>query len=75
MMSVTDAVRVNGPLVPVMVSGNVPVAVEDVVLTVRVDDVPVVGFGLKLAVAPVGNPLTESVTDPAKPPLLVIVTV
>jgi hypothetical protein len=73
--SVTDVVCVNDPLVPVIVSGNVPVAVVDVVLTVSVDVFPVVGVGLKLAVAPAGSPLAENATDPAKPPLLVIVTV
>ena len=44
------------------------------VTTDKVDDVAV-GFGEKVGVAPVGNPLTLSVTWPLKLPLGVIVTV
>ena len=44
-----------------------------VVVTVSVEEA-VAGFGAKLPVAPVGKPLTLSVTGPVKPPLGVIVT-
>jgi hypothetical protein len=74
-MSVTDVVRVSVPLVPVIVSANVPVAVVAVVPTVNVDDVPVAGFGLNVPLAPAGNPLTVNVTAPVKPPLLVMFAV
>jgi hypothetical protein len=43
------------------------------VVTDRVDDV-VVGLGVKLALAPVGSPLTPSVIWPAKPKIGVVVT-
>jgi hypothetical protein len=43
---VTLAVRLKLPLVPVIVSGNVPVAAVAVVVTVSVDDPAVAGFGL-----------------------------
>jgi len=44
----------------------VPAGVLTVVLAVSVEDA-VAGFGLKLPVAPVGNPLTLNVTAPEKP--------
>jgi hypothetical protein len=72
---VTDVVRVSVPLVPVIVSANVPVAAVVVVATVNVDDAPVAGFGLKVPVAPDGSPLTVKLTAPVKPPLLVIFAV
>jgi hypothetical protein len=37
------------------------------VWTVKVDDVPVVLFGVNEAVAPAGRPVTPSDTDPEKP--------
>ena len=43
------------------------------VVTERVEDA-VAGFGLKLPVAPPGNPLTLSVTELLKPPVGLIVT-
>jgi len=49
-----------------MVSGKVPAGVLALVVTVSVED-PVAGFGLKLPVAPVGNPLTLNATVPLKP--------
>jgi hypothetical protein len=54
------------PLVPVIVSVNVPTGVLVLVVTVRVDD-DVVGFGLNEAVAREGNPVTLIVTEPVKP--------
>lgn len=54
----------------------VPAGVEVLVLTDMVDDPePVTEVGLKLALAPEGNPLTLKPTDPAKPPDPVTVAV
>jgi len=44
-----------------------------VVLTVNVED-PVAGFGVKLPVTPVGNPLTLNETAPVKPLIGLMVT-
>ena len=56
------------PLVPVIVRGYVPTAVVDAVETVSVEfPEPVSDAGLKLAVAPVGNPLTLKAAVPVKP--------
>lgn len=63
------------PLVPVIVSGKLPVAVEALVVTVRVELPEVRDAGLKVPVAPAGNPLTERFTVPLKPPVGVTVTV
>jgi len=51
----------------------VPAGVLTVVLTVSVEDA-VAGFGLKLPVAPVGNPLALNVTAPLKPLIGLIAT-
>jgi hypothetical protein len=67
-VSDTDAVCVTLPLVPVIVSGWVPLAVVLVVLTVNVEvPEPVIVLGLKPDVAPVGSPLKLSVTTPPNP--------
>jgi hypothetical protein len=42
------------------------------VVTERVDDA-VAGFGVKLPLAPLGNPVTLRVTWPVKPPVGLIV--
>lgn len=45
------------PLTPVMVNVWEPVGVVELVVTVRVEEpVPVIEVGLKVPVAPVGNP-------------------
>ena len=53
-------------LVPVMVSVELAAGVVPEVVTVSVDVpvLPVIVLGLKLAVAPVGNPVTVSATSP-----------
>jgi hypothetical protein len=52
----------------VIVSVEVPAGVLPVVVTVNVElPVPVTVPGVKLAVAPVGNPLALNVTIPANP--------
>jgi len=56
------------PLVPVMVTEKLPVAVVGSVFTVKIEELPVAGLRLKLGVAPVGNPLALKVTIPVKPP-------
>ena len=63
----TEVVCERLSLVPVIVPEKLPVEVVAVVLMVMVAE-PVAGLGLKLAVAPVGNPLALKVTSPVKPP-------
>lgn len=59
-----------------MVNGNVPLAVLVAVVTVIVLEPEVVtDDGLKLELAPVGNPLTLNVTVPVNPLLGETVTV
>ena len=62
------------PLTPVIVSVLLPVGVLALVVTERVDD-EVAGLALKEPVAPLGSPLTLRLTEPAKLPLRLIVTV
>ena len=66
--------RVRLPLRPVMVRVLLPVGVLALVVTESVDD-EVAGLGLKEPVAPLGRPLTFRLTEPAKLPLGLIVTV
>lgn len=73
MFSVTVVECVSEPLVPVMVKVYDPTAAVPE-LTVRVE-LPVVGLGLKLALAPEGTPVILSVTAPEKPFCGVSVTV
>jgi hypothetical protein len=59
-----------------IVSGNVPVVTVAVVVTVSVEVPEVVTeVGLKVPVAPVGNPVTLIATAPVKPPEGVTVAV
>ena len=63
---VVECVRL--PLVPVMVSVDVPAAVVLAVVTVSVEvPLPLIVGGEKLGVAPVGNPLALRVTVPLNP--------
>ena len=56
------------PLVPVMVSVELPTGVLAVVLIVRVELAPVATEeGLNEAVAPAGSPLALRLTEPLKP--------
>jgi hypothetical protein len=60
------------PLIAVIVSGKVPTGVLWVVVTDNVEDcaealVMFIEAGLKLAFAPVGNPLTLKETFPVNP--------
>ena len=52
-----------------------PVAVEDDVVTVSVEDEPVTELGLKVADAPAGAPLELSATVPVNPPVRLMLTV
>ena len=63
------------PLVPVTVKTYEPAGVVELVVTVRADDAPVVGLGLKLPAAPAGSPLIDSVTEPVNPPVRVMFAV
>jgi hypothetical protein len=72
----TVVVCVKLPLVPVIVSVDVPTGVLPVVVTVNVElPVPVTVPGEKAAVAPAGNPLTLSAMEPEKPENAVVWTV
>ena len=74
--SVTKVVWLTVPLVPVIVNGKLPVGVVLAVVTVKVEEPDVVtDAGLKLAVAPVGSPLTLRFTVPVNPSVGVTVTV
>src|ERR1019366_4457064 len=73
---VTLALWVKLPLVPVIVSVDVPSGVVELVVTVSVEvPEPVTVAGEELAVAPAGSPLALSVTTPLNPfsaPMLVV---
>jgi hypothetical protein len=74
--SVVVAELVMLPLVPVTVTVYAPAGVVLLVVTVRVEEPdPLTDVGLKLPDAPVGNPLTEKLTEPLKPPEAVAVAV
>ena len=73
----TVAVCVSDPLVPVIVSVELPVGVLVVVVIVRVElPDPLIEAGLNAGVAPLGKPLvTAMFTEPPKPfraPTLII---
>jgi hypothetical protein len=73
-LTVVECLRL--PLVPVIVSVDVPTGVLPVVVTVNVElPVPVTDVGEKLAVAPAGNPLALSAMEPEKPENAVVLTV
>ena len=62
-ISVAGVVFVRPPPTPLIVSEYVPGAVVISALTVRIEEAGgVTGFGLKLPLAPEGNPLTLKVT-------------
>ena len=74
--SVTVVVWVKLPLVPVMVSTDVPAAADADTFTVIFDvPAPVMKAGLNVAVTPAGNPLTLRDTAPEKPLLGEVETV
>ena len=73
-VTLNDVSLVKLPDVPLMVTGNVPVAAEPLAVRVSVL-VEVAGFGLNAAVTPLGRPEADSVTLPLKPPPSVIVMV
>lgn len=59
-----------------MVNGKLPVGVVAAVVTVKVEDPEVVtDVGLKVPVAPAGNPVTLKLTVPVNPPEGVTVAV
>ena len=66
--SVTLAVWDKLPLVPLKVSVKVPIAVEAVVVMLKVEEpAPLMEAGVKLAVAPDDKPVAPSATLPVKP--------
>jgi hypothetical protein len=75
-VSVTKVVCDSVPLVAVTVKVNAPKGVLLLVLTLIVVDPEVtIEFGLKLADALAGSPITANVTVPVKPPAGVTVIV
>jgi hypothetical protein len=78
MVRVTGAVCVILPPVPVTVKGNVPVGDEEPTVRFSVelpDPGEAIGFGLKVAVTPVGRPEADSDTALLKLPRTVVVIV
>jgi len=67
-------VRVKDPDVPVIVTTEEPVGVEDEVVTVSVEDEPLVEDGFRVADAPAGAPLELSATVPVNPPVRLMLT-
>jgi hypothetical protein len=65
--NVTGVVRVRLPLTPVIVRAKFPVGVMELVVTENVEELPDPGLGLKLALDPLGKPLTLRATAPLKP--------
>lgn len=72
--SVTFVVRLSDPLLPVIVSGNVPRVDPAVIVSVD-EPPPAIVDGLKPAEAPLGSPETDNATLPLKPFAGVTVTV
>jgi hypothetical protein len=72
--SVTFAVRLSEPLVPVIASGNVPRVDPAVIVSVD-EPPPAIVDGLKPAEAPLGSPETDNATLPLNPFAGVTVTV
>ncbi|HEY5028122.1 MAG TPA: hypothetical protein VIK39_06905 [Candidatus Angelobacter sp.] len=63
-------------MIPLAVNEYVPAAVAlAAVVTVKVEEVPVTGFELKVPLAPVGRPIALKKTAPVNPPVRVTVTV
>ena len=64
------------PLVPLMVIGYVPGAVDAPTFNVNAEEpLPLMDVGLKVAVTPVGRPVADKVTAELKPPVTVLVIV
>ena len=73
---VTVADCVSEPLVPVIVSVNVPVGVLATVAILSVELLPALTeVGLNVPVAPVGSPVTVSAIEPLNPPTALVLTV
>jgi hypothetical protein len=75
-VSVYVAVSVPEDPVPVIVIGYVPLAVDELVANVAVDELPAVTeLGLKDTVTPEGAPLALNATDCAEPEVTAVFTV
>ena len=73
--SVTVAVCVSEPLVPVIVKVGLPAGVLLVVVTVSVEDPdPLIDGGENDGVAPLGSPLALRLTDPVNPLMALTLT-
>src|SRR5215470_15955065 len=73
--AVEVCVKAGFVLVPVTVKTYEPAGVVELVVIVRAEDAPVVGFGLNVPFAPAGRPLIDSDTDPVNPPVAVMFSV
>ena len=73
-LRVTVVVRLKLLLTPVMVNVKVPLEALLAAFRVRVEEAAAAGLGLKLAVTPLGNPLTLRETIPVNPPVRVMFT-
>jgi hypothetical protein len=73
--SVAVVVLVSDEDVPVIVMTDEPAGVLVEVLTVSVEDEPLVELGLKVADVPAGTPLELSATVPVNPPVRLMLTV
>ena len=68
--SVAVAVRLRLPLTPVTVHTLEPAGAVVATVTVSVEEFAVAGFGLKVPLTPVPRPLTDNVTGPVNPSVL-----
>src|SRR5207245_1615014 len=73
-LRVTVVVRLKLLLTPVMVNVKVPLEALLAAFRVRVEEAAAAGLGLKLAVTPLGNPLTLRETVTVNPPVRVMFT-
>jgi hypothetical protein len=74
-VAVAVRVKTGVPPLPVTVKRYVPRRVEELTVTLSVEELPEAGLGVKLPVAPEGRPLMVKVTGELNPPVRVIVTV
>jgi hypothetical protein len=74
-VSFTAVVWLRLPETPVIVRVTVPGVAVAVTEIFRVTELPVVELGEKVAVVPEPGAVTENATEPAKPPVRVMVTV
>jgi hypothetical protein len=72
MFKVTEALRITVPFCPVIVNPKFPSVAPVFVVTVMVEEPPVVLAGLNVALVPLGSPNAPNVTAPPNPPVRLI---